>query len=465
MPSADSICGSANGASLSLSLRDDAVYGAELGHFTLRIGNYRAIRRAYSEDTALEVLDQLVNRINQVIQGGGVATPAAYGEVMVSLTNLTTLQVEATPQACRTWLWALCAAMSSMPIDAARSRADGTTCPVFPLLSGDWDKLPEGELAEELRSVDPWHMADPAADALHGKGPAWAESYRSDMALAAEALAAFAPAELYRPDRASQLLLLLWQPVCDAANPDDVLYYEALLRFVDGHGVWRAPTPSLLALEKLGLVNLLDHHVVSRVLAALEEDPDVKLAVNISARSARSDPWWHDVIARLRASPSVVRRLTIEITETAALPNIANAVRFVEDLRRLGCKIAIDDFGAGFTSVRHLLALAPDVVKIDRCFIVQSELSQRGAEIFRSLVQLVRSFGATIVIEGVETQAQADFAFEAGGRWQQGYLWGRPTASQAWRVSSPGNKPYLRVIESAAGADAQDAALARRCGQ
>ena len=90
MPSADSICGSANGESLSLSLHDEAIYGAELGHFTLRIGNYRAIRRAYSEDTALEVLDQLVNRINQVLQGGGVATPAAYGEVMVSLTNLKT---------------------------------------------------------------------------------------------------------------------------------------------------------------------------------------------------------------------------------------------------------------------------------------------------------------------------------------------------------------------------------------
>lgn len=465
MPGANSIFGSASREPLSLSSHDEAIYDAGVANFTIRIGNYRAIRRAYSEDIALEVLDQLVNRINQVLQGGGVATPAAYGEVMVSLANLKTLQVEATPQACRTWLWALCAAMSSMPVETGRSGENGVTQPVFPLLSGDWDRLPDGELADDLKSVDPWHMADPAADALHGKGPAWAESYRSDMALAAEALAAFGPAEMYRPDRASQLLLLLWQPVCDATDPEDVLYYEALLRFVDGHGVWRAPTPSLLALEKLGLVNLLDHHVVSRVVAALEEDPDVKLAVNISARSARSDPWWHDLFARLRASPSVARRLTIEITETAALPNIANAVRFVEDVRRLGCKIAIDDFGAGFTSVRHLLALAPDVVKIDRCFIVQSELSERGAEIFRSLVQLVQSFGATVVIEGVETPAQADFALDAGGRWQQGYLWGRPTASQAWRVAAPRPQPHLRVVDSMVWSDGQDMAAARGCEQ
>lgn len=461
MQRADSIRLSASREPLGLSAHDDAECAVELAHFTIRIGNYRAIRRAYSEETALDVLDQLVNRINQVLQGGGVATPAAYGEVMVSLTDLKILQAEATPQACSNWLWALCAAMSSMPVETGRTDLDSASRPIFPLLSGDWDRLPDDELPEDLKSVDPWHMADPAADALHGKGPAWAESYRSDMALAAEALAAVGPAEMYRPDRASQLLLLLWQPVCDAANPETILYYEALLRFVDRHGVWRAPTPSLLALEKLGLVNLLDHHVVSRVVAALEEDPDVELAVNISARSARLDPWWHDILALLRTLPSVARRLTVEITETAALPNIANAVRFVEELRRLGCKIAIDDFGAGFTSVRHLLALAPDVVKIDRCFIVQAELSERGADIFRSLVDLVRAFGAAVVIEGVETQAQAEFALQAGGRWQQGYLWGRPTASQAWRLSLPRAQPHLRVVEKDLWFDGSGLAAAR----
>lgn len=465
MPDADSIYGREGREALTMLPNDQAIYGVEQANFTIRIGNYRAIRRAYSEDTALEVLDQLVNRINQVLCGGGVATAAAYGEVMVSLTSLKALKIDATPQACRTWLWALCAAMSSMPIEAGRSRAGAASFPIFPLLSADWELLPAGGLGEDWTSVDPWHMADPAADALHGKGPAWAESYRSDMALAAEALAAFSPVENYRPDRASQLLLLLWQPVCDAANLNEILYYEALLRFVDGHGVWRAPTPSLLALEKLGLVNLLDHHVVSRVLAALEEDPDVELAVNISARSARSDPWWHDIIARLRASPSVARRLTIEITETAALPAIGNAVRFVEDMRRLGCKIAIDDFGAGFTSVRHLLALSPDVVKIDRCFIVQSGVSEQGAEIFRSLVALVQSFGATVVVEGVETSAQAAFALESGGNWQQGYLWGRPTASQAWRVSQPRNKFHLSAIEEAKCSERLEMAGARSCEQ
>ena len=75
--------------------------------------------------------------------------------------------------------------------------------------------------------------------------------------------------------------------------------------------------------------------------------------------------WWDEIKERLRCAPDLARRLVVEITETAAIPDISDAARLVSDLRRVGCRVAIDDLDAGFASVRQLLALAPDIVKIE----------------------------------------------------------------------------------------------------
>ena len=430
---------------------------SELAHFTLRISNYRHLRRAYGEDAAFAAVDELVHRVERILADSCIATAGANGRIMVSMTDLPQFQTDGSARAWGIWLWSLCAAMSSLPVQAGPAA-------VFPLLSADWNLLPDGNRPEGLEPANPWHMEDLAPDAWLEKGDPWAQRYRADMASAIEALASIGPVGLRRQDCTGPIVLLLWQPVRDARNPDDVLYYEALLRFVDGDGVWVAPTAALLALERLGMINLLDHHIVSRVVATLEGEPDARLAVNISARSARPDPWWHDIQARLRAAPDVARRLTIEITETAALPDIASAVRFVEEMRRLGCKIALDDFGVGFASIRQIMALSPDIVKVDGLFLRRADVSEGEGETFLRMVQLVKALGATVIAEGVETQAQADLALEAGALWQQGYHWGRPAVSQAWRVMETSEPPRICAPDAAALAHLQPVILAGSAG-
>lgn len=397
----------------------------EVARFTLRADNFTQVRLAYGEEAAALALDELAGRVNRLLRGSGSATPELDGRVDCRLSSLAAMEDAASADACRSWLWSLCAAMSCLPVEAGEGS-------VLLLLSGAWDLPPPSVAPEELRGIAPWQHETVAGDADRAPGSR-AERYRADMALAADLMSAISPDAAARPD--ADRLLLLWQPVRDAREPEDSLYYEALLRVVDRDGERLSPQSTLGAFERLGLSRVLDHHIVSRVLTELELDPDVRLGVNISAYSARRDPWWDDVARRLRAMPSVARRLTIEITETAALPDISAAVRFVTCMKRLGCHIALDDFGAGYASIRHLLALAPDVVKIDRAFLQRATLDDRGRGVFTHLAGLAASLAPTVIAEGVETEDQAALCRSLGIDWQQGYLWGRPSAGRVWRVA------------------------------
>jgi len=253
------------------------------------------------------------------------------------------------------------------------------------------------------------------------------------MALASKLLLAIAPAEPGR--NAAPTPALFWQPIRHAGDSSAIFYHEALIRLIDHDFEPRSPAATFLSLERLGLVRVVDHYVISQVLDELEMAPDIVLGVNISARSVVRDKWWDEIKDRLQRAPDLAGRLVIEITETAAIPDVSSAVRLVSDLRRLGCRIAIDDFGTGFSSVRQLLALAPDIVKIDRFFLRRGMACDRQREALRHLIALARSLGATVIVEGVESDEQAEVALEAGGIWQQGYHWGRPAASRSWRFT------------------------------
>ena len=109
---------------------------------------------------------------------------------------------------------------------------------------------------------------------------------------------------------------------------------------------------------------------------------------------------------------------------------MTSAVKFIDRMRGLGCRFALDDFGCGFASVRHLMALSPQFVKIDKVFLRCATQGARQRELFKRLVGLAGALGATIIAEGVETEAQSELAFEAGCDWQQGYLWGAPSLSR-----------------------------------
>ncbi len=196
---------------------------------------------------------------------------------------------------------------------------------------------------------------------------------------------------------------LAFQPVVDAATGLPA-FHEALLRMTDQAGEIVAAGHLIPIAEKLGLVRLIDRAVVQMTVAALNKYPDAKLSFNISGTTATDPRWYPQIIEILASNRNVTSRLIVEITETVALGDMRETIRFVEQLRELGCGVAIDDFGAGYTSFRNLRAMPVDVLKLDGTFCSNLAENPDNQYFVRSLIDLAHTFGMKSVAEWVERE-------------------------------------------------------------
>jgi EAL domain-containing protein (putative c-di-GMP-specific phosphodiesterase class I) len=236
--------------------------------------------------------------------------------------------------------------------------------------------------------------------------------------------------ETLRAALGQQRLLFAFQPVvCASSSRTD--YFECLLRMRDDEGGLVPCGEFIVAAEEAGLIGLIDRYVLNRAFGELASHPSVRLGFNVSARTAYDRPWLRSLIALLRPHPECAARLVIEITETAAL-DIGELAHFVDALHCAGCRVALDDFGAGHTSLRHLQALDVDIIKIDGSFVRSLPARRENRIILRHLLDLTRDFGFGTVAECVETAEEASLLREAGVGYLQGYHLGRPTIERPW---------------------------------
>lgn len=222
-----------------------------------------------------------------------------------------------------------------------------------------------------------------------------------------------------------------FQPVVSATT-GAVDYYECLLRLRDTEGEPIAAGEFVREIEQLGLIRLIDRYILDKAVAVAVENPGVTLGFNVSALTAADRPWLRSLTGHLRAHPGLAGRLLVEITETAALYDIEEAARFVAALRALGCRVALDDFGAGHTSLQHLQSLTVDTVKIDAAFVCGIAASAENQAFLRHLLGLARGFGFRTVAEGVEGEADAAALREAGVDFMQGHYFGRAVLDPPW---------------------------------
>ena len=271
------------------------------------------------------------------------------------------------------------------------------------------------------------------ASTVHGNpafpDDAWCRCYRADMALAVTLFDAM------RDDR----LALAWQPVRSAEDPEEILYHEGLLRIVTPGGAIETAGDAIEALERLGLIRALDRYVMAEAIRDLGIYRMKRIGVNISAQSLVRDEWWARIVESLEGQPQLAGRLHIEITETAPMASVTQALDLVSTLRRLRCRIVIDDFGAGHAAIRLLLAFKPDIVKIDRFFVHYAKSSAQGFAALGHLIGLAGSLGALPVVEGVETASESEMVRKAGCCWQQGYHLGRPSIVRSWGLGVNAN--------------------------
>jgi diguanylate cyclase (GGDEF)-like protein len=226
-----------------------------------------------------------------------------------------------------------------------------------------------------------------------------------------------------------------FQPIV-SAQTGEIAYHECLLRLRDAGDGMVSAGDFVRDVEQVGLIRLIDRHILDKVIAEAVAHPGITLGFNVSALTAADRLWSRALTAQLRAHPGLAGRLIVEITETAALYDIEESARFVAALRRAGCRVALDDFGAGHTSLQHLQSLAVDTVKIDRSFTHNIASSPESQVFLRHLLGLAKSFAFTTVAEGVETEQEAEILRNEGVDFLQGHYFGRPTAAPPWRSAA-----------------------------
>ncbi len=180
------------------------------------------------------------------------------------------------------------------------------------------------------------------------------------------------------------------------------------------------------------MIGLIDRYVLQKAVQELAADPQVRLGFNVSGLTTADRSWLRSSVSLLRNRPELARRLVVEITETAALCNLEESARFVDTLRHAGCRVALDDFGAGHTSFRNLQILAVDTVKIDGSLVRKFATSQESRVFLRHLLGLAEDFGLSTVAECVESADEAASLRAEGIGYLQGYHFGRPTIERSW---------------------------------
>ncbi len=227
---------------------------------------------------------------------------------------------------------------------------------------------------------------------------------------------------------------LAFQPIVSATTGLPV-FHEALLRMTDTAGEVIAAAHLIPIAEQLGLVRLIDRAVVQMAITALHKYPDARLAINISGTTATDPRWYPQITSILANNRGVTNRLIIEITETVTLSDIKQTQCFVEALRGLGCSIAVDDFGAGFTSFRHLRGLTADILKIDGSFCQNLANNADNQYFVRSMIELAHAFDIQIVAEWVENEEDAGLLRQWQADFLQGNLFGAATLEAPWQAA------------------------------
>jgi EAL domain-containing protein (putative c-di-GMP-specific phosphodiesterase class I) len=169
----------------------------------------------------------------------------------------------------------------------------------------------------------------------------------------------------------------------------------------------------------------------------LAASPTLRASLNVSPDSITDPDWWSALGAQLRGHPGVAQRMTLEITETAAIQNIDETAGFVTRAKDLGCRIAIDDFGAGYTSFRNLRRLGVDTIKIDGAFVQNITRCEDDRVFVRTLIELGRSLGIETVAEWVQDEEAATLLAGWGCDYLQGDLVGRATLEKPWAKDAP----------------------------
>lgn len=223
---------------------------------------------------------------------------------------------------------------------------------------------------------------------------------------------------------------LVYQPIV-TLNDRKVHHSEALIRFNDPQ-LHNRQFETICFAEEIGLIQDFDKATFNRAVEKINQikknDTPPKIAVNMSGRSLSNQAFLDELKTRLKDHIHLKEYIALEITESAEITNLDALSKVISEVRGMGFKIYLDDFGAGAAGFRYLRELVVDGVKIDGDYVRDALVNTKTRTFLRSIVMLCNDLGIETIAEWVETEEQAEFLKSLGVTYAQGYLFGRPNA-------------------------------------
>lgn len=224
---------------------------------------------------------------------------------------------------------------------------------------------------------------------------------------------------------------LAFQPIIDSVTGEPE-FHEALVRLKAPDGTEMNAGDFVSIAQRLGLIRLVDHHALDLAIDVLIKAPTARFSLNVSNETSCDPEWLSKLALAVQQDPTIPSRLIVEITESDAAETLQDAERFITSLKDIGCQVALDDFGAGFTSFRNLKSLPFDIIKVDGQFACDLHNNAENQTFIRALTDLAGLFGAKIVVEWVEDQETAELLAEWGVDYLQGFAFGQPSNELPW---------------------------------
>jgi EAL domain-containing protein (putative c-di-GMP-specific phosphodiesterase class I) len=237
---------------------------------------------------------------------------------------------------------------------------------------------------------------------------------------------------------------LAFQPVVYAADPSVIGFFEGFIRLLNLRDQVIPARDFMGAVEQQQLGREIDCAALQLGLMAMQRNPQIRVSINMSARSVGYRPWTDILRRALQDSPRLGANLILEISEASALqvPDVLKP--FMADMREHGIVFALDDFGAGMTSLRVLQDLGFEIAKIDGSLVKHVDRLSEGQAVVRAAIAMAEELGMYVVAEAVETEGEATWLREAGVGCLQGYLFGPPTVTPDFRAFRHG-RPTVTV--------------------
>jgi EAL domain-containing protein (putative c-di-GMP-specific phosphodiesterase class I) len=226
-------------------------------------------------------------------------------------------------------------------------------------------------------------------------------------------------------------LFLAFQPILSNKS-GQIKYYECLARILDEEGKILTAGEFIPSCEKEGLIPLIDQKIQQLAIEELMSDRHICLAINVSAVTAADLTWLNTLKAQMTARPDIADRLIIELTETSVFHDIEESITFMTQLRNLGCRVSIDDFGAGYMALMHLKSDLVQIVKIDAQYIKNLASEPDNLYFIRAVSALTQHQGIECVAEGVENAETISILAQENIQCLQGYYLGKPSSLRQW---------------------------------